>query len=145
MRNRWIALVILAVTLSGCGTVPIPFERLIDLIPQRDPSSRRIVLQGYVCRPFEKIGDTSGIELGLRFIVAPVGQSCDLGAREVYVAAVLRSEVEKVHRLVVGQSVTIRGELATRALTAERLIALSEGDARPLNEAIAAESIRLNR
>jgi hypothetical protein len=145
MRKLITVLPLLALVCAGCGTTRSALEKLTDFVPGRDLRSRKIVLNGYVCKPAEKIHDSSGIDLGLRFVAAPVGQSCDLGAREIYIAAVSRSEMEKSQRLVVGQSVTVRGELAERTLTLERLTAPAGGDVRLLNEAIAADSIHVNR
>lgn len=145
MKRPTFLLALCALVLAGCGTTRNALEKLTDLIPARATHSRKIVLSAYVCRPSEPVRDTNGIDLGLYFLVAPVGQACDLGARQVYVAAVLSAEIEKTRRLEVGQSVTIRGELALRALTLKRLAATSEGDGQPLNEAIVAESIHPQR
>ncbi|HSG41332.1 MAG TPA: hypothetical protein VLE27_16950 [Thermoanaerobaculia bacterium] len=145
MKKAKVTLPLLTLLLAGCGMSRVALEKVADRLPGQGLNSRRILLLGYVCKPSERIRDTRGVDLGLRFVVAPVGQDCGRGAREVYVAAVLRSEMEKAQRLVVGQSVTIRGELAERAMTPERLDAVADGDSRLLNESVAAESIRINQ
>jgi hypothetical protein len=141
MKNRLISLLFASLFLIRCGTV----WNLVDDLRPEAVESRKVKLVGYVCSPAVRFHDTEGVTLGVRFLAAPIGQTCPEGAQEIYVSAVLPSEAEKALQLEAGQGVVVQGAIAGREMTPARESALTAGDPRHLHEAINASSIRITR